>query len=328
MDFPRPPKWKRILKKATLALTVFFVVAAVTGFLVQHHRDADFRAKHPAPGSFVAVDGHRMHFRQSGDGDFTFVLEAGLGDYSGSWGELEPALAKIGRVFVYDRAGLGWSEASSSPRTAQQIAAELHQTLKNACVRGPYILVGHSLAGVSQVRYAMDYPGDVAGLLLIDPSHKDQFKRLPAPPFIFTTLLPLITRLAPFGLPQLLAGSTDPVQNLSSHVQASGAELRAFVAIAETWGDRPLDLGHTPITVLTAGSAQIFPGETEAENAAARTTWKTLHDELVASSSSEIRQHVVVEGATHYIHRTHLPSVVDAARELVDRLRTQPPRRQ
>jgi len=320
MDIPRPPKWKRILKKAGLALTVFFVLAAVTGFLVQHHCDFEFRTKHLPTGSFVNVDGHRMHFRQSGEGAFTFVLEAGLGGYSDSWGQLESALARIGRVLVYDRAGLGWSEESPHPRTARQIAAELHQLLENGHVLKPYILVAHSSGGISQVRYAMDYPGEVAGLLLIDPSHKDQLKRLPPPPAVLTYLLPLLTRTAPFGLPQLLAGSPDPVQNQSRHVQTSGAELRAFLDLANNWGDRPINLGHTPIYVLTAGSAQIIPGTSATENEAALVIVKTLHAELVASSSSEIRKHVVVEGAMHYIHQTHLAAVVEAAREMTDRI--------
>lgn len=325
MDLPRPPKWKRILRKAGLTLAVFFAVLVMTGFLVQQHRDAAFRKQHPPPSSLVNVDGHRIHFRQSGNGKFAFVLETGLGDYSGSWGELESTLGKIGRVLVYDRAGLGWSEESSRPRTAQQIAAELHELLENAHVTKPYILVGHSSGGISQVRYAMDYPADVAGLLLIDPSHKDQFNRLPTPPVLFTWLLPQISRAAAFGLPQLLFGSTDPVQNQSKHMQTSGAELRALLDITRTWGDRPLNLGRTPIYVLTAGGAMIFPGKSEAENKAIMAIWKILHEELVASSSSEIRRHLVVEGALHHIHRTHPAAVVDAALEMINRIQAGTP---
>jgi len=261
-----------------------------------------------------------MHYRVLGAGDFTFVLEAGLGDYSGSWIPLESALARIGRVFVYDRAGLGWSDASPHPRTAQQVAAELHQLLEAARVPKPYILVGHSLGGISQLRFALDYPDGVAGLLLIDPSHKDQLKRLPAPPAVFTYLLPQLTRLAPCGLPQLLFRSADPVQNLTSHVETSGAELRAFLASDETWGERPAKVGPIPLYVLTAGDSSGLPGESPAAKQAAWETWKALHAELVAGSSSEIHRQVVIEGASHYIHRAKPESVAAAARELVGRI--------
>ena len=39
--------------------------------------------------------------------------------------------------------------------------------------RGPYLLVGHSLGGLFVRRYAKAYPGEVAGLLLLDSSHED-----------------------------------------------------------------------------------------------------------------------------------------------------------
>lgn len=304
---------------------VGFAAALLVGFAGQRRYDAKVRAQHPAPGSFALVDGHRLHYRLGGAGRFTFVLEAGLGDYSGSWGALEPALARMGRVFVYDRAGLGWSEPGPSPRTPQRIAAELHQLLETAGVPKPWILVGHSSGGVSQVLCTMDHPGDVAGLLLIDPSHKDQFQRMPPPPFLFKLLIPQLARTAPVGLPQLLAGSPDPMQNQSGHVAASGAELRALLGMAETWGDRPLNLGRTPLYVLTAGNAETAPGKAEAEIRQARAVWTTLHEELVNASSSDIRRHLVVPDAGHYIHRTHPSAVVEAAGELTRRLQAATP---
>ena len=324
MDIRRPPKWKRVLKRTVLSLVIMFALALVAGFIIQQRRDADFRSKHPPPGSFVNVDGHRIHFRQLGNSGFTFVLEAGLGDYSSSWGTLDTSLAKIGSVFIYDRAGLGWSEASPHPRTARQIAAELHGVLEAAHVRKPYILIGHSLGGLIQTLYAMEYPADVAGLLLIDPSHKDQFVKLP-PPALVAWVMPQLSRAASFGLPQLLFNSSDPVQNQASHVMTTGAELRAALVIAETWGNHPLRLGDIPITVLTAGDFKAMPGKSDDEKKAAWEIWKTLHDELIASSSSKIRRHVIVDGSSHCIHRTHPSAVVDATRELVNQIKTRTP---
>jgi pimeloyl-ACP methyl ester carboxylesterase len=321
MDIKRPPQWKRILKRAIFSCATLFAIVVMLGFVVQRHRDADFFAKHPPPDPLMEVDGHRIHFRQSGAGDFTFVLEAGLGDYSGSWGTFETSLAGIGRVFVYDRAGLGWSEQSPQSRTAQQIATELHQVLVKAQIKKPYILVGHSSGAISQIRYAMEYPDEVAGLLLIDPGHKDQFKRLPAAPAVFVYLLPQITRAAPFGLPQLLFESSDPVQNLVRHVETSGAELRSLLNIDETWGNRPMHVGNIPLYVLTAGDFHEMPGTSDAEKRMAWETWKSLHAELVAGSSSEIRRQVIVEGATHYIHRTDAAVVLDAAKEMLARIK-------
>src|SRR5688572_5374392 len=96
--------------------TALLVGTTIVGFIFQFRNDAHVLAAHPPPGSFVNAGDHKIHVRTLGEGEFTFVLEAGLGDYSGNWGRLENALAEIGRVFVYDRAGLGWSEEGPQPR--------------------------------------------------------------------------------------------------------------------------------------------------------------------------------------------------------------------
>lgn len=325
MDFKRTPRWRRILKKAVVTGVVLVLSAALIGLVVQYRRDAAFRSEHPAPGSFARVDDRQIHFRSSGAGDVTFVLEAGLGDYSGSWKILETSLAGIGRVFVYDRAGLGWSEESPRPRSAPQITLELHRLLAEAHVPPPYLLVGHSSGGITQVLYAMDYPDEVEGLLLIDPSHKDQFKKLPQPPALLRLVMTQISRTASIGLPQLLMGRSDPVVNQARHVRTSGAELRAILHVAATWGDRAIDLGTTPIYVLSGDASHQLPGSSAAEKEANLEIWQSLHADLVAASSSEIRKHEIVPGASHYIHYTHPAAVIDAAREMLDRLRSGSP---
>jgi pimeloyl-ACP methyl ester carboxylesterase len=309
-----------MLKKTALSFAVFIGAALTFGFVVQLRRDAEFRHSRPPPGSFVKVDGRRIHFRLHGAGDFTFVLETGLGDYSGSWDPLEPALTGLGRVFSYDRAGLGWSDESPYPRTARQIAVELHAVLEAAHVPKPYILVGHSLGGICQTLYATLYPNEVAGLLLIDPATEDQFKKLPRPSALVAWVFPQISRAAAFGIPQFLFTSSDPVQNLTSHVRTTGAELRAAMSMATTQGDGLLDLGDIPITVLTAGDYRTMPGQSDSEKKTAWDMWRSLHEELLTESSSKIRSHKIVVGATHYIYRDQPAAVIDAARELVDNI--------
>jgi len=56
------------------------------------------------------------------------------------------------RVIRYDRTGIGYSEASNTPRTPETIAHELHQLLEEAGESPPYIMAGHSLGG-PYIRY-------------------------------------------------------------------------------------------------------------------------------------------------------------------------------
>jgi pimeloyl-ACP methyl ester carboxylesterase len=45
----------------------------------------------------------------------------------------------------------------------------LKQLLENAEVKGPYVLVGHSLGGLNMQVFADRYPDLVSGLILLDP---------------------------------------------------------------------------------------------------------------------------------------------------------------
>jgi len=80
-------------------------------------------------------------------------------------------VAQFSRAVSYDRAGHGWSDATSEPRTARQIAKELHALLNAAGVPGPYVLVGHSFGGYVVRAFADLYRHDVVGMVLVDSIH-------------------------------------------------------------------------------------------------------------------------------------------------------------
>lgn len=315
----RRSRFRRFAARIAVVVFALCLAGAATGYVTQRRLDARILAEHPAPGSFVDVGGHRLHYTLTGAGDVTFVLEAGLGDYSGAWGEYGAALAELGRVFAYDRAGLGWSEPGPGPATVQRAVAALHRALANAGVPGPYVLVGHSMGGAMATLYAMEHPDQVAGLLLIDPSHRDQVARLAPPPFLEELIGEQVPRTASIGLARVLFGSADAVRNSSHHIAAIGAEIRAIGPSVDAWTG-PVALGNTPVYVLTAGRWDAWPGETEADQRAQWEIWRSLHAELVASSSSPVRRHVLVEGAGHYIHEDAPELVLGLTRELVERI--------
>jgi len=97
-----------------------------------------------------------------------------------SWSLVQPALARITRVCSYDRAGFGWSDAGPFPRTAGRIADELRRLLARAAVEPPFVLVGHSFGGLVVRVFTARHPRDVAGLVLVDPAHPEDWVQ-PAP---------------------------------------------------------------------------------------------------------------------------------------------------
>jgi pimeloyl-ACP methyl ester carboxylesterase len=136
--------------------------------------------RYQRPGKLYDVAGIRLHLYCIGSGNPTILLESGLGGPGVMWGRVQPELAKNYRVCSYDRAGLGWSDVSTRPRTTQNIVDDLHALLSAASVNGPYVLVGHSFGGYVVRVYAKEFPADVAGIVLVGAGHED-FNRLMPP---------------------------------------------------------------------------------------------------------------------------------------------------
>lgn len=150
-------------------LSVFACAAISLGALYQTLGTRQDRKRFPPPGRLVELGGHRLHLLESGSGSPTIVLEAGLMSTVLSWCDLQRALAPSHHVVGYDRAGLGWSDLGPMPRTADRIVDELHRLLNQAAIPPPYILVGHSFGGLTMPLFAARFPGEIAGMVLVDP---------------------------------------------------------------------------------------------------------------------------------------------------------------
>jgi len=126
----------------------------------------------PAPrGEFVDLDGRRMHVVRAGpDGAEPLVLlEAGSFGFSADWAEVQAQLAALGvRSMTYDRAGLGLSDPGPAPRDSHAIVGDCERLLEAVGETGPFILVGHSMAGLHLHLFAGRNPAKVVGLVLVD----------------------------------------------------------------------------------------------------------------------------------------------------------------
>ncbi len=149
----------------------------ITGFLLLMPMIAvgqqDKTPLYAPPGKLVDVGGYRLHLNCTGKTEPTIVLIPGGGDFSFDWGLVQPKLSVIARVCSYDRPGFAWSDPGPTPRTMKQEAYELHTLLNAAQLKPPYVLVGHSLGGLIARVYAEQYPTEVAGIALVDPTHED-----------------------------------------------------------------------------------------------------------------------------------------------------------
>lgn len=126
------------------------------------------------PGRLVNLGGHRLHVNCTGKGTPTVVVENGLGDFSFDWSLVQSRVSEFTRICTYDRAGYAWSDPGPKPRTFAQLNLELRDALAKLGERGPYVLVGHSYGGPVVRNFALLYPDEVAGMVLVDSAFEGQ----------------------------------------------------------------------------------------------------------------------------------------------------------
>lgn len=119
---------------------------------------------------FVKVNNQTFRVKELGSGRITVIFESGMSDSLEVWGSIPDSVATVARVFMYDRAGIGKSSVSLAERTIPNMISELRSLLKDQDIEPPYILAGHSLGGLITRYFAGNYPGEVKGLLLLDPA--------------------------------------------------------------------------------------------------------------------------------------------------------------
>lgn len=296
---------------------------------------------YPPPGNLVDVGGYHLHTNCSGEGKPTVVIDSGLGDFSLGWSLVQPEVAKFTRVCTYDRAGYGWSDLGPKPRTSQQIVRELHALLASAGIEKPYVLVGQSGGGLNVRLYASQYPGDVVGMVLVDPGHEEQWSRFPAQVWEMQIanmrvikFLSLLTKLGLLRLFGRLTGPPESVKKLPSEIQpmylaAFSASyfntfLDEFASLEESFAQVRTTgaLGDIPLIVLTGGdlldqSRVRLPASFPMEEA--RRAWVEMHAELANLSSNG--RHIVAERCGHGIHVDRPELVIDALYQVVKEAR-------
>ena len=171
MELAAELEWSPAVKKTLIVGATLLVAAALVVMLGTSWNFIEQKrllAENPPPGQFFVVNGHSMHLDCSGTGRITIVAEAGSGEDSLTWTLLQRSLRDQLRFCSYDRAGMGWSEAKSTPRDADAIAQELHTLLLAANERGPFVLLAHSLGGLYIRKFEQKYPSETTALIFLD----------------------------------------------------------------------------------------------------------------------------------------------------------------
>ncbi|MGA8868112.1 MAG: alpha/beta hydrolase [Candidatus Sulfotelmatobacter sp.] len=321
---PQPRSWFRILAFILLVLVLFFAAA---GFFYENISEARDRRFHPMPGELVDVGSYRMHINCTGQGTPAVILDSGLGDSYASWYKVQPQIAQFTRVCSYDRAGLGYSDASPHPRTSKAIAEELHTLLHNAGILGPIILVGHSMGGYDVRLYTSLYRDQVAGMVLVDASHPEQQKRFP--PALndmeasFLRQAEFLEFTMPFGIPRLLGfcGHDPAIRAAECNFRTAHEGVTELKTVPESAAQTAAcgPLGDLPLAVLSHDPDKPQPDLPEDLVKPTNDAWDQMQEELAHLSSRGTR--TIAKGSSHYIQIDRPDVVVDAIRRVVDEVR-------
>ena len=319
--------FRNCLRRITLGLAILILAAPLGGLLYQNLCLIHERKANPMPGRLVDVGGYRMHINCSGLGNPPVLLDSGLGDSYIEWQTVQPQIAKFVRVCSYDRAGMGYRQASPRPRTARVFAEELHNLLHAAGLQPPYILVAHSMAGFTIRLYAARYRPDVAGIVLVDSSHPDQFKRLPPDPpgtdAKWIREAEFVELTAPIGIPRLLGYCGDSAALRAAECTFDSArenaiERRTFRESAAQ-ARRAGDLGDLPLLVLSHRLNHHDPDIPADLEADTNRAFEEMQQELTQLSTRGRR--IIADNSGHYIQRDRPDLVINAVHEVVAELR-------
>jgi pimeloyl-ACP methyl ester carboxylesterase len=164
-----------------LPIVCFAAALPAAGFLYQWIGAHCDRRRYAGAGRCVDIgDGGKLYLFEQGSGGPTVVFESGIAATNLNWCHIQEMVSRFTHTASYDRCGLGWSSPCRTARTPGNIAIELHALLQCAGIKPPYLLVGHSFGGLVMRRYAIMYPEDVAGVVLVDPMRPEEWQPLDA----------------------------------------------------------------------------------------------------------------------------------------------------
>jgi len=307
--------------------------------------------KIPPPGRMVDIGGRRLHVNILRQGGPVVILEAGIAASSLSWALVTKQIAEFSTVVTYDRAGFGWSDACEPQKTpphqctALDAARDLALLLDKAEIHGPVILVGHSFGGLIVRVFEQQYPGRVAGLVLVDPVSRTEWreaseprKRMLARGVMLSRRGALLARLGVvrIALSLLMSGSrTIPkllarvsagrgagvTERLTGEVRKMPPEL--WPAVAAHWSEARCfhamadSLENLPISVMQIDESRSLGDLPIVVLSAANTSAVAIAEHEHDARLSIRGEHRIVPGSGHWMQLDAPNAVVDAIRRIM-----------
>lgn len=270
---------KRKKVKLMIIVIVLLIICVSIGILKYKEFVNATRNMHDS----IDIGRNSLQVNCYGKGMPTVLFESGLGGTNFDWASVQPEISKITRTFSYDRA----SRVSELPRTSLDQVHELHTLLNNAKVKGPYIIVAHSIGGFNARLFAGTYPKEVSGIVFVDSSHENQFDNL----------------------------SLEVIAESKKHLAIAELTFDELILSANQVKEiRKKDaLRNIPIVSLAADH------KGDVSNIDSKKMMISFAKDL--TSLSDLGKYVFVEDSGHYIQNDKPQVVIDAIKELIETVR-------
>ncbi len=162
--------------------------------------------------------------------------------------------------------------------------------LQRTKVKGPYIIVAHSIGGFNARLFADSYPEEVAGIIFVDAAHEEMFS--------------LYKLLAPKEYENTRGEFVNP-EGTFDDLLNSAAEVRK--------ARRSDGLRNIPITVLSAENTDLnVPGTI-------LVGWAQLQRDITTLSDNS--KQITVKGSGHMIQDDNPQAIIDEIKYMVNNLR-------
>lgn len=310
----------------------FLAGAAALGALAigNHLAARSAERRHPPRGTFMEVDGIRLHYSDRGEGSPVVLIHGNAlsGDDWNTSGVTD-LLLQNHRVIIFDRPGFGYSER---PRghlwTAAQQAELLYTALHQLRVERP-VVVGHSWGAIAALALAERHQAELAGLVLVSGYY---FWTLRPDALLATaSALPVLGDILRYTVSPLLGWLQMPLQKWAMFSPARvparfQAEYSTAMAlrpsqIRATWADGALmipgalalrrnykDLALPVVIIAGEGDRIVFKRRSE-----------QLRDSI---PGSELQ---IVKGAGHMVHHLAAHQVAQAVERVDEASRAHTP---
>jgi len=292
---------------------ILVILAIILGWIIVNVAFTAFEQKKYLPiGQLVDVDGENIHIYTKGHGENTIVLLPGLGTAAPAL-DFEPLInemSKKNKVVVVEPFGYGWSDITNKERTVENIVEEIRLALQKANIKGPYILMPHSISGIYSIYYADKYPDEIKAVIGIDPTLPKALEYFdePAP-----TMSSVMRFIAPAGIARLVLlvapESFLPIADAGTYSEQN-LKVTKTISVWKCYNiDKTLDMYFSvemPVLIFTARKDKI----TE-DGKSNITFYQTYLSKLTSKKLVDLEGH-------HYLHWTRYKEMNQYVNEFIN----------